>query len=213
MNTKKDIDMRFFIFPVIAVLTLSGCGKPQTEEATSTTTPPAVISAPQVPVEPVVVAPPTPPPVSQEEVPPVLPAESAVELSVEADPVAPSVAAPAIKTPPPKVVTKPVAPAAAPAKSEVSAATTPDVLALAKQSGCLACHGVEKKVVGPAWKDVSARYKGEADARERLIAKVKAGGKGNWTEVTNGMSMPPYSPRVSDQNIEILVDFVLSLAH
>lgn len=84
-------------------------------------------------------------------------------------------------------------------------------LALAQQSGCLACHSIEKKVVGPAWQDVAARYKGNAAARDQLIAKVKAGGKGNWTEVTGGVPMPPYSPRVSDDNIAALVDFVLSL--
>lgn len=84
-------------------------------------------------------------------------------------------------------------------------------LALAQQSGCLACHSIEKKVVGPAWQDVAARYKGNAGARDELIAKVKAGGKGNWTEVTGGVPMPPYSPRVSDDNITALVDFVLSL--
>ena len=84
-------------------------------------------------------------------------------------------------------------------------------LDLAKASGCLACHSVEKKVVGPAWKDVAAKYKGDAGARDRLIAKVKAGGKGNWTAVTGGVPMPPYSPRVSDENIETLVDFVLGL--
>ncbi len=87
-----------------------------------------------------------------------------------------------------------------------------DALALAKKSGCLACHSVEKKVVGPAWQDVSARYKGDAGARDSLIAKVKAGGKGNWTEVTGGVPMPPYSPRVADADIEKLVDFILSLA-
>ena len=87
-----------------------------------------------------------------------------------------------------------------------------DALALAKKSGCLACHSVEKKVVGPAWKDVSARYKDDAGARERLVKKVKTGGKGNWTEVTGGVPMPPYSPRVADADIEKLVDFVLSLA-
>ncbi|HHH36666.1 MAG TPA: c-type cytochrome [Gammaproteobacteria bacterium] len=87
-----------------------------------------------------------------------------------------------------------------------------DALALAKKSGCLACHSVEKKVVGPAWKDVAARYKGDAGARDRLIKKVHTGGKGNWTEVTGGVPMPPYSPRVSDADIEKLVDFVLSLA-
>ncbi|MDH5694727.1 MAG: cytochrome C, partial [Gammaproteobacteria bacterium] len=45
----------------------------------------------------------------------------------------------------------------------------------------------------------------------RLIEKVKKGGKGNWTQVTGGVPMPPYSPRVSDGDIETLVDFVLSL--
>jgi len=85
-------------------------------------------------------------------------------------------------------------------------------LELAKKSGCLACHSVEKKVVGPAWQDVSAKYKGNAEARDKLIKKVKTGGKGNWTEVTGGVPMPPYSPRVADADIEKLVDFVLSLA-
>ncbi len=87
-----------------------------------------------------------------------------------------------------------------------------DILALAKKSGCLACHGVEKKVVGPAWKDVAARYRGQEGARDQLLDKVKNGGKGNWTEVTGGVPMPPYSPRVTDADIEKLVDFVLSLA-
>lgn len=84
-------------------------------------------------------------------------------------------------------------------------------LELAKKSGCLACHSVEKKVVGPAWKDVAAKYKGDAEAKARLVAKVKKGGKGNWTKVTGGAPMPPYSPRVKDADIEKLVDFVLSL--
>jgi cytochrome c len=84
-------------------------------------------------------------------------------------------------------------------------------LDLAKKSGCLACHSVEKKVVGPSWKDVAAKYKGQADAKATLITTVKKGGKGNWTEVTGGAPMPPYSPRVSDADIEKLVDFVLSL--
>ncbi len=84
-------------------------------------------------------------------------------------------------------------------------------LDLARKSGCLACHAIDKKVVGPSWKDVAARYKGKADARAMLIDKVKKGGKGNWTEVTRGVPMPPYSPRVSDANIEKLVDFILTL--
>lgn len=84
-------------------------------------------------------------------------------------------------------------------------------LELAKASGCLACHNVDKKIVGPAWKDVSAKYKGDATIREKLINKVKTGGKGNWTEIAGGVPMPPYSPRVSDADIAKLVDFVLSL--
>jgi len=92
----------------------------------------------------------------------------------------------------------------------ISGQATAD-LALAKKSGCLACHSVEKKIVGPAWKDVAAKYKGDAGAKDRLVAKVKKGGKGNWTKVTGGAPMPPYSPRVSDENIGKLVDFVLGL--
>lgn len=83
-------------------------------------------------------------------------------------------------------------------------------LALANKSGCLACHKIETKLIGPAWRDVSKRYNGDTDAKTRLIAKVKMGGKGNWTDVTGGITMPPYSPRVSDENIEKLVTFILS---
>lgn len=86
-------------------------------------------------------------------------------------------------------------------------------LELAKKSGCLACHSVDHKIVGPAWMDVSKHYKGVDGARDMLIKKVHTGGKGNWTAVTGGVPMPPYSPRVPDKDIEALVDFVLSLAN
>ncbi len=98
---------------------------------------------------------------------------------------------------------------------EMSAAAANDSnsegLALAKTSGCLACHAVDKKVVGPAWKDVAKRYAGDAGAKAKLIEKVAKGGRGNWTEIVGNMAMPPYSPRVSAENIEALVEFVLSL--
>ncbi len=93
--------------------------------------------------------------------------------------------------------------------SQVNAADMPE---LAKKSGCTACHAIDKKVVGPAWMDVSKKYKGDAGAKDALIKKVHTGGKGNWTEVTGGMPMPPYSPRVSDADIKTLVEFVLGLA-
>jgi len=92
-----------------------------------------------------------------------------------------------------------------------TASNAADMPPLAKKSGCTACHAIDRKVVGPAWGDVAKRYKGDAGAKASLIAKVKKGGKGNWTEVTKGVPMPPYSPRVSDANIEELVDFVLAL--
>lgn len=85
-------------------------------------------------------------------------------------------------------------------------------IALAKKSGCMGCHTLEKKLVGPSWKDIAARYKGDSKARAMLIAKVKKGGKGNWTKETGGIPMPPNSPKVPDADIEKLVDFVLSMA-
>ncbi|MEJ2650620.1 MAG: c-type cytochrome [Gammaproteobacteria bacterium] len=105
-------------------------------------------------------------------------------------------------------------------------ANAEDGLALAKKSGCLACHSVEKKVVGPAWQDVANKYKGKSEIsatlsdgtvvkgtpKEVLTQKIHKGGKGNWTAVTGGVPMPPYSPRVSDADISKLVDFVLGLA-
>ena len=59
--------------------------------------------------------------------------------------------------------------------------------ALAKAKNCMACHAVDKKVVGPAYKDVAAKYKGDKAAVATLAAKIKAGGKGVWGEVP----MPP----------------------
>ena len=92
----------------------------------------------------------------------------------------------------------------------ISGTATADI-GLAKKSGCMACHNIDKKIIGPAWKDVAARYKDKAGAKADLMMKVKKGGRGNWKKVTGGAPMPPYSPRVSDANIEILVDFILGL--
>ena len=59
--------------------------------------------------------------------------------------------------------------------------------ALAKAKNCMSCHAVNKKLVGPAYKDVAAKYKGDAKAPAMLAAKIKAGGKGTWGEIP----MPP----------------------
>lgn len=82
--------------------------------------------------------------------------------------------------------------------------------AIAKNNGCLECHGADQKI-GPTFHDIAAKYKGDARARDALIETVKNGGKGNWTEVTGGVPMPPYSPRLSDAEIEQLVDWLSGL--
>ena len=87
-----------------------------------------------------------------------------------------------------------------------------DGTALAKKSGCFACHAIDRKVLGPAWKDVAAKYADDkVAAKARLLTKVAKGGKGVWADQGITAAMPPYSPRVSDENIETLVDFVLGL--
>jgi cytochrome c len=86
-----------------------------------------------------------------------------------------------------------------------------DVTVLAEQSGCLKCHAVDKKVTGPAFRDIAARYKNDSRAREMLREKVKKGGKGNWAEETGGALMPPHSALLPEPLIAQLVDWVLSL--
>jgi cytochrome c len=73
------------------------------------------------------------------------------------------------------------------------------------KSDCLACHSVDKKIVGPAFKDVAAKYKGKATASDMLVKKVKMGGAGNWGE----MAMPAH-PNVSDADLKTVVSWILA---
>lgn len=79
-------------------------------------------------------------------------------------------------------------------------------LQLAQKYNCTACHSVDKKVVGPAYKDVAKKYAADKGAEAKLVAKVKAGGAGNWGAVP----MPP-NPQVSDADLKTPVKWVLSL--
>lgn len=79
--------------------------------------------------------------------------------------------------------------------------------ALAQKSGCLACHGVDKKVLGPAFKDIAAKYKGDKAAEGKLVAKVKKGGSGVWGPIP----MPANSPQVKDGDIKTIVKWIMSL--
>ncbi|HQU79213.1 MAG TPA: c-type cytochrome [Azonexus sp.] len=76
--------------------------------------------------------------------------------------------------------------------------------ALAKAKNCMACHAIDKKVVGPAYKDVAAKYKGDKTAVATLAAKIKTGGKGVWGEVP----MPPNN--VTPEEATKLATWVLS---
>ncbi len=76
---------------------------------------------------------------------------------------------------------------------------------LAQKYNCLACHAVDKKLVGPAYNDVAAKYKGDAGAEAKLIAKVKNGGGGVWGTIP----MPPNN--VPEGDIKTMVTWILSL--
>src|SRR5512135_1123707 len=95
------------------------------------------------------------------------------------------------------------------AKSQDQGAASADsgMRALAQKSGCFACHAIDKKLIGPAWNDVAAKYRGQKDAEARLITKVAKGGGGVW----GSTPMPPNAPRVGENDIKSLVRFILSL--
>jgi cytochrome c len=104
-------------------------------------------------------------------------------------------------------------PAVEPAKEAKSAATgatltTEQASALMTEKGylCLSCHQVDAKMVGPGYKEVAAKYKGDANAASMLAKKVKEGGVGAWGEIPM-----PANPTVSDDDMNALVHWILSL--
>lgn len=76
--------------------------------------------------------------------------------------------------------------------------------ALAKSKGCMACHAVDKKVVGPGYKEVAKKYAGDAKAPAMLAAKVIKGGAGTWGPI------PMPANKVTDEEAAKLVKWVLS---
>lgn len=81
-----------------------------------------------------------------------------------------------------------------------------DELALAQSKNCMTCHAVDKKVVGPAYKDVAAKYKGDKTAADKLTAKVLKGGSGVWGPVPM-----PENKQVNEAEAKRLVTWVLGL--
>lgn len=78
-------------------------------------------------------------------------------------------------------------------------------LALAKSKNCMACHAVDKKLVGPSYKDVAAKYAGQKDAVDKLAAKIIKGGSGVWGPVP----MPP-NAQVSEADAKTLAAWVMA---
>ena len=82
-----------------------------------------------------------------------------------------------------------------------------NVEAAMNKAGCLACHTKDKKLVGPAYKDVAAKYKGQADAVAKLSEKVRKGGQGVYGPVP----MPPTgADKISDADLKAAIEWVLS---
>ena len=77
---------------------------------------------------------------------------------------------------------------------------------LATKKNCMACHAVDKKVLGPAFKDIGAKYAGQAGAADKLAAKVMKGGTGVWGNIPM-----PANPQVTDAEAKQLVGWILTL--
>lgn len=77
--------------------------------------------------------------------------------------------------------------------------------ALATKSACLACHAADRKLVGPSYKEVAAKHKGQADALEKVAARIKSGGSGMYGAVP----MPP-QPNLKDDELKLLAAWVLA---
>ena len=74
------------------------------------------------------------------------------------------------------------------------------------KAGCMACHAKDKKMVGPAFKDIAAKYKGDKAAPAKLAEKVRKGGAGVWGPIP----MPPHNPdKINDDDLKTSVDAIL----
>ena len=81
-----------------------------------------------------------------------------------------------------------------------------DEMALAQSKNCLACHAVDKKLVGPAYKDVAAKYANDKDAVAKLAKKIREGGVGVWGQVPM-----PANPQVNEAEAQTLAKWVLTI--
>ena len=78
-------------------------------------------------------------------------------------------------------------------------------LSLARQNACMTCHAVDNSIVGPAFKAVAARYRGDKNAEETLFKKIKFGGAGVWGKT----AMPPF-PQANDADLHTIIKWILA---
>jgi cytochrome c len=79
---------------------------------------------------------------------------------------------------------------------------------LMEKSGCISCHRIDTKLIGPTFKDVAARYKLKPETIDYLLKKVREGGEGVWGDVPMA---PSTIEKVSDENLKLIIEWVLSL--
>jgi cytochrome c len=86
--------------------------------------------------------------------------------------------------------------------------TKEQALALASKGDCLICHRIEYKLVGPAWKDVAAKYRGNANAVNTIASHIQSGGSFGWKF---GVMPPRGGSTISDEEVTNLARFIASL--
>ena len=95
--------------------------------------------------------------------------------------------------------------------AEVETDTETITLIKRSQADCLSCHRTNVKIVGPSWKDIAARYKGDANAQATLVEKVINGGRGKWDNLTNGLPMTSHLSKPTREQIEKIVTSILKI--
>jgi cytochrome c551/c552 len=96
-------------------------------------------------------------------------------------------------------------PAPAPSPDTLAGGGDDPVQKLLNANACVGCHAVDKRVVGPSFREISAKYAGDAGAAARLAAKIRTGGAGAWGQVP----MPP-NPGIADADLQAMVGWVLT---
>jgi cytochrome c len=193
------MDLKWLL--VMAALSLVACEAKQPKEVANKSEPAtvAVVSTPAAATSVPVVEPVAVKPVEAAAVP-----TTTVEPKLIVPPAPQVVVAPVSIQKPALAVTPPKS--AAPVAPALTTASAADGVALGKKRNCFACHMIDKKIVGPAWKEVANKYRGDAGAQARLEAKIAKGGSGAW----GSMVMPP-QPQVTADERTALTKFILNL--